>query len=164
MLIFLVIILLISLLVSIVAIAGLWKCFTKAGQPGWAAIIPIYNFYVIGEISGRGGAFGIMTALAYAVCAPVGLILAIMLMIDFAKAYDQSAGFGVGLALLGFIFFPILGFGSAEYVGGSGGGGGRSRRRRDYDEDEDDRPRRRRPVDEDEDDDRPRRRRPRDDY
>ena len=32
-----------SLAVAVVVLAGFWKVFTKAGQPGWAAIVPIYN-------------------------------------------------------------------------------------------------------------------------
>ena len=111
MMIFLVIYFIFIFVVLALVFAGMWKAFTKAGQPGWAAIVPLYNFYVVGEISGRGGMFGLLTAIAQAVCFPVGLIMAIMLFIDFSKAYGQGPGFGVGLALLGPIFFPILGFG-----------------------------------------------------
>jgi hypothetical protein len=39
----------------ILMIAACWKIFTKAGQPGWAAIIPIYNWYVLCKIVGRPG-------------------------------------------------------------------------------------------------------------
>jgi uncharacterized membrane protein YhaH (DUF805 family) len=104
---------LVALAVAIFIIAGMWKTFTKAGKPGWAAIVPIYNAIVILEIAGRPLWWIILLMIP---C--VGAIVAIIVMIDFAAKYGQSAGFGIGLALLGFIFFPILGFGDAQYQGG----------------------------------------------
>ena len=50
----------------------------------------------------------------------VNLIIFIILSIDVAKAFGKGAGFGIGLLLLPFIFYPILGFGSAQYQGGAG--------------------------------------------
>jgi len=32
-------------------IGGIWKTFTKAGQPGWAVFIPIYNLLVMADIA-----------------------------------------------------------------------------------------------------------------
>jgi hypothetical protein len=158
----------IILVFAVPTIAGMWKAFAKAGQPGWAAIVPLYNLYVLGEISGKGGVYGILVAIG--MCIPcigiIALIFYIIMLIDFCKAYDQGAGMAIGLLLLGFIFWPILGFGSSEYIGAPGGGGRRRRRRRDYDEDDDyddDRPRRRSRRDEDDEDDRPRRSRRDDD-
>src|SRR5207249_3054222 len=37
----------IFLVVMVVAFAIMWKVFTKAGQPGWAALVPIYNHYLL---------------------------------------------------------------------------------------------------------------------
>jgi hypothetical protein len=144
-------------------LAGMWKAFSKAGQPGWAAIVPLYNLYVMGEISGKGGVYGILVSIGMGIpcIGLIALIFYIIMLIDFCKAYDQGAGMAIGLLLLGPIFWPILGFGSAEYIGTSGGGRRRrAKRRRDYDDDEDDdydRPPRRSRRDEDDDDDRPRR-------
>lgn len=100
------------LAVIILAIAGMWKTFEKAGKPGWAAIIPIYNFVVLCEIAGKPVWWVILLLIP---C--VGLVIALLVFIDVAKAFGQGAGFGLGLTFLGFIFFPILGFGSARYVG-----------------------------------------------
>jgi hypothetical protein len=150
------------LVIAVPTFAGMWKAFVKAGQPGWAAIVPIYNFYVMGEISGKGGMFGLLVAIGS--CIPcVGLVAVIfylLMLIELAKAYGQSTGMAIGLWLLAPVFWPILGFGSAEYVG-VGGGSKRRRREFDDDEDEDDRPRRK--AKRDDDDDRPRRRRDDDD-
>jgi Family of unknown function (DUF5684) len=104
------------LAVMILIIAACWKVFAKAGQPGWAAIIPLYNIYVWCKIVGRPGWWVILMLIPF-----VNFIIAIILSIDLAKSFGKGAGFGIGLALLGLIFWPILGFGSAQYQGPSGG-------------------------------------------
>lgn len=107
--------------IAIIAIAGMWKTFAKAGKPGWAAIIPIYNLVVLIQIAEKpmwwiaifllGGIIPIAGPLAV-------LVFSIMLYIAVAEKFGKSAGFGVGLAFLGFIFWPMLGFGDAQYQGG----------------------------------------------
>lgn len=105
-------VLLIQLAVVVLTIAGAWKTFEKAGKPGWAAIIPIYNFIVVLEIAGKPIWWII---LVFIPC--VNIVIAIMVYIDFAKRYGQGAGMGLGLTFLPVIFFPVLGFGSARYTG-----------------------------------------------
>jgi hypothetical protein len=100
------------LLVVVVMIAAMWKIFTKAGQPGWASLIPIYNIYIWCKIVGRPGWWVILMLIPF-----VNFIIAIILCIDLAKCFGNGVGFGLGLAFLGIIFFPILGFGSSQYVG-----------------------------------------------
>jgi uncharacterized membrane protein YtjA (UPF0391 family) len=102
------------LLLVVFMIAGMWKVFTKAGKPGWAAIIPIYNYIVLLEIVGRPSGWIILLLIP---C--VNFVIAIIVCIDLAKSFGKDALYGVGLALLGIIFFPILGFGSATYRGPS---------------------------------------------
>jgi len=96
----------------ILMVAAMWKMFGKAGQPGWAAIIPIFNTYVLCKVAGRPGWWLILLLIPF-----VNLIIWIILCIDIAKHFGKGAGFGIGLLLLPFIFFPILGFGSAQYQG-----------------------------------------------
>lgn len=93
-------------------IAGMWKVFTKAGKPGWASIIPIYNFIVLVEIVGRPFWWIVMMFIP---C--VNVIFAIILSLDLAKAFGKGPGFGIGLAFIPVIFYPILGFGDAQYEG-----------------------------------------------
>jgi hypothetical protein len=112
------IIMIVSLVIAVLMIAAMWKVFTKAGQPGWAAIIPIYNFYVMCKIAGRPGWWLLLMLIPF-----VNFIIWIVLCIDIAKSFGNGVGFGLGLVFLGFIFFPILGFGSAQYQGSSAGGG-----------------------------------------
>jgi hypothetical protein len=103
---------LIGLVFAIVMIASMWKMFVKAGQPGWAAIIPIYNLYILLKIVGRPGWWILLFLIPF-----VNFIMAIILAIDTAKSFGKGGGFAAGLILLPFIFYPILGFGSAQYQG-----------------------------------------------
>jgi len=100
--------------VIVFVIAGVWKTFVKAGQPGWSVIIPIYNLYALTQIARRPGWWVLLLFIPI-----VNIVIGIILAIDVAKAFGQGTGFGVGLALLGFIFYPILGFGAATYQGGA---------------------------------------------
>jgi len=108
----------ISLAIAVLIIAAMWKVFTKAGQPGWACLIPIYNLYVLCKIAGRPGWWVLLMLIPF-----VNVIIMIVLCIDVAKSFGNGVGFGLGMAFLGFIFWPILGFGSAQYQGPSAGGG-----------------------------------------
>jgi hypothetical protein len=162
---------LVQLVLVVVQLIGMWKAFEKAGQPGWAAIVPFYNVFVMCQIAGKEWWW-----IFIVLCVPI--VGALLLNIAIAEKYGQGAGFAIGLTCCGFIFWPILGFGSSQYEGGRRGR--RRARDEDEDEDDDDRPRRRardeeeeeeeerprrraRDEDEDEDEDRPRKRRPRDD-
>lgn len=100
--------------IIVAIIAGMWKMFVKAGKPGWACIVPIYNIIVMLEIVGRPTWWVLLMLIP---C--VGLVIYVIVLIDLAKSFGQSAAYAVGLLLLGFIFFPMLGFGSARYQGPS---------------------------------------------
>jgi hypothetical protein len=102
-----------ELAIIVLVIASFWKVFTKAGQPGWAAIVPIYNAYILLKIAGRPGWWLLLYFIPL-----VNLVIAILVSIDVAKAFGKGGGFGVGLLFLSFIFYPILGFGDAAYVRG----------------------------------------------
>jgi hypothetical protein len=105
---------LIMLAVMVLLIASAWIIFTKAGKPGWAAIVPIYNIWVMLEIVGRPGWWLILFLIPL-----VSLVIGIVVAIDLGKSFGKSTGFGLGLALLGFIFFPMLAFGDDTYRGPS---------------------------------------------
>jgi hypothetical protein len=96
----------------------MWKIFTKAGKPGWAAIIPIYNIVVLVEIVGKPVWWVILMLVP---CA--NIVMMILLNLELAKSFGKSTGFGVGLILLPFIFLPMLAFGDAEYQGVGAAGG-----------------------------------------
>ena len=101
------------LIVFILIVAGFWKTFEKAGQPGWAAIIPIYNLYILMLVAGRPGWWLILYFIPF-----VNIIVSLIVAIDVAKSFGKDTLYGV--LLLWFfqaIGFLILGFGDAEYIG-----------------------------------------------
>ena len=102
----------ILLAVSIISIIGMWKMFDKAGKPGWAAIVPFYNMYCLFEI---GWGNGWMFLLMFVPC--VGTVFQIILFFKLASAFGRGVGFGFGLLFLSPIFYMILGFGEADYIG-----------------------------------------------
>jgi hypothetical protein len=87
-----------------------WKVFTKAGQPGWASLIPFYNTYILTKVAGKEWWWFLLLFIPI-----VNIIAWIMICLGVAGNFGKGAGFAVGLILLGIIFFPILGFGSAVY-------------------------------------------------
>ena len=103
-----------SFILGIATLIGMWKLFTKAGQPGWASIIPIYNTYILCKIVGKPGWWVLLFFIPL-----VNLIIAVILMVGLARSFGKGTGFGIGLVFLSFIFIPILGFGDATYQGPS---------------------------------------------
>ena len=100
------------LIFIVLLIAGFWKIFTKAGRPGWAAIIPIYNLIVLLDIIHKPVWWIILFFIPL-----VNFIILILCNLELAKVFGKGAGMAIGLILLPFVFVPILGFGSAEYQG-----------------------------------------------
>jgi hypothetical protein len=102
----------VALALAVFVIAALWKVFTKAGQPGWAAIIPIYNIYIMTKIGGKPGWWVLMMLIPI-----VNYVFLIWLYNMISKSFGKDEGFTVGLVLLGIVFWPILGFGRSKYYG-----------------------------------------------
>lgn len=106
---------LVYLVVAVAVIVAMWRVFEKAGEPGWHAIIPIWNTIVLLKIVGRPMWWFLLFFVPL-----VNLIVMIMVMNDLSKSFGQGVGFTVGLVLLPFVFMLILGFGNATYQGPSG--------------------------------------------
>jgi hypothetical protein len=98
--------------IVVLVIASLWRIFTKAGKPGWAAIIPIYNYVVMCEIVGKPVWWCLLM-----ICPCINFIFVIWVWNLMAKSFGKSEGFTVGMIFLPIIFFPILAFGDAQYIG-----------------------------------------------
>lgn len=100
------------LAIGIAEIAAGWILLTKAGRPGWASLIPVYNTYLLLKITGHSGWWILL------LCVPLlNVVLYIIWMIDLARSYGKGTGFGIGLLLLAPVFMPILAFGDSRYVG-----------------------------------------------
>jgi hypothetical protein len=101
----------IQLVIFVLMITSLWKVYAKAGKPGWAAIVPIYNIIVWLQIIGRP-----LWWIALILIPFVNIVIVIVMSIDLAKAFGKSTLFGVfGLFFFAFIGYPILAFSDAKY-------------------------------------------------
>lgn len=112
-------IVLVALALTVFAIASWWRVFSKAGQPGWAAIIPIYNTIVMLRVAGKPWWWLVLMLIPV-----VNIILLIIVYLDIARSFGKGAGFGVLMIFFPYICIPVLAFGSARYVGLGGTGGG----------------------------------------
>ena len=105
----------ISLVVVVFLIVAQWKIYTKANQPGWACIIPIYNIIVMLKIIGKPWWWLLLLLVP-----GVNIVVLVLMMNLLSKSFGKSEEFTIGLVILSVIFFPILGFGEAKYVGPAG--------------------------------------------
>src|SRR5437773_857867 len=83
-----------------------WKIFEKAGKPGWAAIVPFYNFFVLLEIVGKPRWYFLLLFIPF-----VKFVIIIMIYHNLSLRFGKSTGFTLGLIFLSFIFVPIFALG-----------------------------------------------------
>ena len=101
---------LIGLAVVIFMIVAWWRVFSKAGQPGWAIFIPIYNIIVLLRVAGKPWWWLFLLLIPF-----VNIVVYIFIYSGIATNFGKGAGFTLGLIFLPYIFFPILGYGGAVY-------------------------------------------------
>lgn len=106
---------LVSLAVSVLVIAGMWGVSSKAGQPGWAAIIPFYSTIVLLRVVGKPWWWLLLMFIPV-----VNIVVGVIVCVDLAKSFGKGAGFGILTFLFSIVCIPTLGFGSAQYVGPGG--------------------------------------------
>lgn len=102
----------IYLAVIVLIIVSMWKIFTKAGKPGWAAIIPIYNLIVLLEIVGKPAWWVILVLIPF-----VNFFVLIYLAHLLSKSFGKDIVMTLLLIFLPFIGYPVLAFGDATYGG-----------------------------------------------
>jgi hypothetical protein len=98
--------------IAIIELISLWKVFEKAGQPGWAALIPFYNIYIMTRIAGKPAIWTLWCVIPF-----INLVFIVWLYNIFCKSFGKDEAFTVGFIILPVIFWPILGFGPAKYLG-----------------------------------------------
>lgn len=96
--------------IVLLIVISMWKVFVKAGKPGWAAIVPIYNVIVLLEIAGKPLWWFILLLIPF-----VNIIVGIIMLVAVARNFGKGVGFAIGMLLLPFIFYPMLAFGDAKY-------------------------------------------------
>ena len=102
-----------------ISVIPYWVIFTKAGQPGWPALIPIYSTYVLLKVVGRPGWWLLLFLIPI-----INIVFLIIMLNDLSKSFGHGVGFTLGLLFLSLIFFYILAFGSSTYRGPTGAVGG----------------------------------------
>lgn len=100
---------------------GLWKVFEKAGEPGWKAIVPLYNTYTAFKIAMGCGWIFLLALIPF-----VRVIVLIIFGWKLAKSFGRGVGFAVGLFFLPMVFLLILGFDDSKYIGPNGEAAGQS--------------------------------------
>ncbi|HML68237.1 MAG TPA: DUF5684 domain-containing protein [Clostridia bacterium] len=101
-----------SIVLGIIGIVAMWKIFEKAGEPGWAAIIPFYNLYVLFKITWGSGWKFLLLLIPIA-----NIVILIITMVKLAKAFGKGGGFAAGMIFLSIIFYCILAFDQSQYLG-----------------------------------------------
>ena len=99
-----------GLLVTLLMVFGLWAIFDKAREPGWAAIVPLYNFYVLFKIAGWSP-----LALLLLLIPGVNVVVLFLVYLSLAGRFGKGFFHALGMLFLPFLFFPVLGMGSATY-------------------------------------------------
>jgi Na+/proline symporter len=108
-----ILIVLLSVVVWLMFVAGWWKMFEKADEAGWKSIVPFYNTYTYFRIAGKSGWMFLLLLIPV-----VGFIVHFMVSIDLAKSFGKGAGYGVFLLGIFPIFGAVgLGFGEDKYIG-----------------------------------------------
>ena len=105
----------IGFFIVVIYIVAKWRIYEKAGQPGWATLIPIYNYYIWLKIIGKPGWWLLLFLIPI-----VNIVIGIMIVHLLSKSFGKDVGFTLGLLFLSIIFYPILGFGDAKYIGPAG--------------------------------------------
>ena len=98
------------LAIVILIIVSMWKVYQKAGQPGWASIVPIYNYIILLEITGKPIWWILLFFIPF-----INIIFIIIVYHELSKSFGQNIGFTLGLIFLPFIFYPMLAFGNYTY-------------------------------------------------
>lgn len=102
----------IYVVVVLIVLASVWRVFTKAGKPGWFAIIPILNIITLLQIAGKPVWWIILLLIPF-----VNFVVLIVTYMGLAKAFGQGSAFGCLLIIFAPIMFPVLAFGPYEYQG-----------------------------------------------
>ncbi|MCL5036019.1 MAG: DUF5684 domain-containing protein [Chloroflexi bacterium] len=107
--------LVIEIVLCILIIAGFWRIFEKAGKPGWASIIPIYNIFVMIEIAGYPWWCFFLYLIPF-----VNIVILALVFVGLVKRFGKPAWHALLAVLFSFIYLPYLGFSDAQYQSGEG--------------------------------------------
>ncbi|WP_298266625.1 DUF5684 domain-containing protein [Geobacter sp.] len=98
------------LLFAVLLVASFWKVYEKAGEAGWKSLVPFYNLFILVKIAGKPWWWFLLLFVPL-----VNVAIGILLHLALAARFGKGPLFGLGLALFGFVFFPILAFDKSVY-------------------------------------------------
>ncbi len=98
------------LAIAVVMLISMWKIFSKAGQPGWAILVPIYNMITLLKVVRKPVWWILLMLIPF-----VNFIIIILVYLELAKVFGKDTGFGLGIVFLPIIFLPMLAFSNSEY-------------------------------------------------
>jgi hypothetical protein len=101
-----------GIIIALIIMIGMFKLYEKAGEKAWAALVPIYNLYVLYKITWGQGWYFLLLLVPL-----LNLVIAVITAFRLSRAFGKGTGFGFGLLLLPCLFYPILGYGDARYQG-----------------------------------------------
>ena len=102
-------------IIGVLTVAATWMVYSKAGEHGWAALVPFYAQYVLYKITWGNGWLFLLLLVPF-----VNVVVGIITLVKLSKSFGHGGGFACGLIFLNTIFMLILGFGSSRYVGPGG--------------------------------------------
>ena len=88
-----------------------WKIYTKAGEPGWACLIPIYNLVILLKIVNKPWWWLLLLLIPI-----VNFVILIMITHRLSLSFGKGAGFTLGLLFFSIVFYPILAFDNSTYT------------------------------------------------
>ena len=104
-------VMLVWVILMVITLAGMWKVVSKAGHPGILGIIPIVNWFFFAQVAGKPTWWGVLMLVPI-----VNLVVGIIILLGISERLGRGIGTAIGLFILFFIFWPILGFGSAKWT------------------------------------------------
>ncbi|WP_019135374.1 DUF5684 domain-containing protein [Cellulomonas massiliensis] len=99
----------------LIAAFALFGAFKKAGEPAWAAFVPVYNSIVLLKIAGKPWWWFLLALIPI-----VNIVVWIIVAIELSKSFGHGTGFAVGLIFLSIIFLFVLSYDGNPYVGPGG--------------------------------------------
>lgn len=123
---FMVVLMILTIITVIVKTISLWPIFEKSKEEGWKALIPFYNTYTLCKIVGVNpywiliviiGSLLSSVPIVGLVASAASIYFTVLQNVSLAKSYGKDTGFAIGLIVVPYIFYPILGFGKSEYIG-----------------------------------------------
>ncbi len=100
------------LAVMVLLVVSDWKIFVKAGKPGWAILVPIYNIIVMLQIVKKP-----LWWIVLLIVPLVNIAVVVIIVYNLVIKFGQPGWHVIPALILGCVYFPYLAFSKAQYNG-----------------------------------------------